>query len=281
MTPGRVSKEVPLWAKLPIHWIQQHGLRMFTSTVLNEPATRSKSGQRIPEPDRTERNRSIAALKLYMAICIRTDFHTGKAKTSYEELITLTGMSRPVIARSLKRLEELGRITRAEQSLRSGTLIYVCGWLEDGFSGQIPKRWLYDGNQGRSLLKLREFKFDWASFYALKVYLAILAFRDRHRFGLTIITYDKIDQATGIGRYKVADAITMLYQMNLISFRPGTFDESDDHARTNRYLVRGLDIPWTALGQDYPSLKQAKKSAPSRTSKEKVAASNEFRKKSF
>jgi hypothetical protein len=276
MTQGRVSKEVPLWAKLPIHWIQQHGLRRFSSTVLKEAKAESKNGRGVPEPDRAERNHSIAALKLYMAICIRTDFHTGEANTSYEELITLTGMSRPVIARSLKRLEELGRITRTKQSLRSGTLIYVCGWLEDKFSGQLPKRWLYDGNQGRSLLKLREFKFDWASFFALKVYLAILAFRDRHRFGLTIITYDKIDQATGIGRYRVADAITMLYQMGLISFRPGKFDESDDHARTNRYLVRGLDIPWTALNQDYPVLKGTGRKTSTKASKEQLAATNAF-----
>ncbi|MEN5042906.1 MarR family transcriptional regulator [Pseudomonas koreensis] len=277
------AKQVPLWAKLPIEWIQADELRNFKSTTLEqqtvEEGAQRKTRRRLEVPDRAERNRSIAALKLYIAICIRTDFHTGQAKTSYDELITLTGMSRPVVARSLKQLEEMGRITRTEQSLRSGTLIYVCGWLEDGFSGQLPKRWLYDGNQGRSLLKLREFKFDWASFYALKVYLTILAFRDKHRFGLTIITYDRINQSTGIGRHRVADAITMLYQMELISFRPGSFDDND-HARINRYLVRGLDIPWTALNQAYPDYKVSKKKSSSKPSKTELAVTKAFMKKS-
>lgn len=276
-------KQVPLWAKMPIEWIQSDGLRKFKSMTIEQPTADDGSKQRarrkLEVPDRLERNRSIAALKLYIAICIRTDFHTGQAKTSYDELITLTGMSRPIVARSLKQLEEQGRITRTEQSLRSGTLIYVCGWLEDKFSGQLPKRWLYDGNQGRSLLRLREFKFDWASFYALKVYLTILAFRDKHRFGLTIITYDRINQSTGIGRHRVADAITMLYQMELISFRPGSFDDND-HARVNRYLVRGLDIPWTALNQAYPDYKVSKKKSSPKPSKKELAATKAFLKKS-
>ncbi|MGO4308532.1 MarR family transcriptional regulator [Pseudomonas sp. KB_15] len=277
------AKQVPLWAKLPIEWIQADELRKFKSTTVKQQAVEEgplrRARRRLEVPDRAERNRSIAALKLYIAICIRTDFHTGQAKTSYDELITLTGMSRPVIARTLKQLEELGRITRTEQSLRSGTLIYVCGWLEDRFSGQLPKRWLYDGNQGRSLLKLREFKFDWASFYALMVYLTILAFRDKHRFGLTIITYDRINQSTNIGRHRVADAITMLYQMELISFRPGSFDDND-HARINRYLVRGLNIPWTALNQAYPDYKVSKKKSSSKPSKTELAVTKAFMQKS-
>lgn len=249
--PRQRTKEVPLWAKLPIAWIQRNELEEF-----------SNRGGWAYLPSRSERNKSIAALKLYVALCIRADFHTGTVVTTYDELITLTGMSRPIIANALKVLESRKRISRTAQSLRAGTTIYISGWLEDGFHGSLPKRWLFEGNQGQRLLRLQDFRFAEGSLEALKVFLVILAFRDKHRWGLTIISYDRIALAAGIGRHLVHDAITALYQMDLVSFRQVSFDDGDDMKnRTNRYLVRGLGIPWTALDQAYPdfSTDQSKK----------------------
>lgn len=251
-----MRKEVPLWAKMPTRWIHNHGLNAFTNR----------------DPDSGElstvvQNESIGALKLYMALCIRADFNTGMVKTTYDKLVELTGMSRAVIARSLDGLERRKLIRREVKSLREGSLIFIEGWLEEGSYAQLPKRWMYDGNQGRKLLKFREFTFSRVSLLALKVYLTLLAVRDRNKNSLAVISYGQIALKAGIGRHLVADAITELYRLELISFRQGSFhaDEESSWDRTNRYLIKGLNISWTALSTELPPIQSAKKARPSKS----------------
>ncbi|PMU93466.1 hypothetical protein C1Y30_02575 [Pseudomonas sp. GW704-F3] len=116
--------------------------------------------------------------RISLALCCRADFITGNAKVTYEELIRLTGLSRPTVAKALTRLEVEGLIQRKAQALRKGSSILICGWLESKSWAKIPKRWLYDGSSGAKILMLTEFNFSRASLSALKVYLALLAYRD-------------------------------------------------------------------------------------------------------
>lgn len=240
------TKQVSEWAKMPIGWIQGGGLSAFTNRSLDWMGQERFS--------RKQQNESIAALKLYLVLCIRTDYETGFAKVTYEELVRLSGMSKPIVASSLKKLEAENLIRRKPQPLREGSSIYLEGWLEENFSGRIPKRWLFDGNRGMTIVRLAELNFSRGTLNLLKVYLALIAFRDRNRNGLAILSYTKLALVTGIGRHLIGDAITLLYHFDLISFRQADFT-GDDPDRTNRYLIKGLGIAWTALGQEYPSLK--------------------------
>jgi hypothetical protein len=54
---------------------------------------------------------------------------------------------------------------------------------------------------------------------------------------------------TGVPRSAISPAITLLLEMNLISFRSGSFTVSDDQDfdRTNRYLIKGLGLRWVPL----------------------------------
>lgn len=235
-----------MWAKLPIRWVHNRGLANFVGRSFKNVQTASDSIVEVMREvdDEMLRNESIAALRLYLVLCCRADYKTGLAKVTYKDLIQLAKMSRGVISRSIKRLEKEGLIQREKQALKLGSVISIQGWNEGKYAwGKVPKRWLYNGNKGRMLL-LAEFNYSKASFYALKIFIAILAYRDNTRAGIATISYDKISSMTGVPRHHVADAITQLYQMDLISFRQGDYASFDAMNRTNRYLVRGLGSYW-------------------------------------
>ena len=194
--------------------------------------------------DELLRNECISALRLYLVLCCRAEYKTGLAKVTYRELIILAKMSRAIISRSLKRLEKEGLISRECQALKLGSEILIVGWNEENYGwGKIPKLKLYDSNSERMLL-LSDFNYSKASFYALKIFIGILAHRDNSRAGIATISYDTLSSITGVPRHHVAHAITQLYQMDLISFRQGDYKSLDAMNRTNRYLVRGLGSYW-------------------------------------
>lgn len=229
------------WAKMPLRWIHEQGLVNFQG--------RSPQGVRMfsmldfvrDADDAPLRNESIAALKLYLVLCCQADYRTGLATFTYTDLESLAVMSRAVISRSLTRLEAAQLIKREPQALKSGSKIQILAWDDDYAWGKIPKLWLYDGNRGRMLL-LKEFNFSQLSLHALKIYLTLLAFRDRR--GIATLSYDRLVHYTGVLRHQVADAITRLYDSRLISFRPGEFQSEYEFDRTNRYLVRGFGTRW-------------------------------------
>lgn len=242
------------WAKMPIRWIHEDGLVAFRGRSA-KPVSKSFLPAWPPEADDAQlRNESLAALKLYLVLSCRADFSTGVAKVTYSELCKLGVMSRAVVARSLQRLEKAGLIRRQTRALKSGSLIHIENWNDVYAWGKIPKLWLYDGNHGRMLL-LGEFNFTQLSFHAMKIYLAILSFRDRR--GIATISYDRLATCTGVSRHHIAHAITRLYDMELISFRPGEFHSEHQFDRTNRYLVRGFGTRWPAPDEEKPAPRSA------------------------
>ncbi|WP_408598351.1 hypothetical protein [Pseudomonas sp. PLMAX] len=132
-------------------------------------------------------------------------------------------------------LEDGGYIRRDTGQPRGGSLIYVERWLEDEGFAKIPKSWLYHGrgpkkdqstdNPETTLVKLKAFGFNKRiTLQALKIYVLLLAMRHSdfpRDDGLTVISYDKISDYTGVGRHEVSPAITLLIEMNLITFRSG------------------------------------------------------------
>lgn len=241
------------FAKMPNRWI--------SGTVLKELGYENSAG----EFDLRRLNASLAALKTYIAICTRTDYDTGIAKTTYEELMLLTAMSRAVISRSLRLLEAHELIRIDTPSRRSGSIIYVCRWIEDEGYGKIPKRWLYEEREEEpeehpdgELVRLSGFKFGHKlHLIALKIYLVLIAMRNKDtkgapNRGLTVISYNKISALAGVPRCWVSSAITLLLERNLVTFRAGKVRTGQewDFAKTNRYLLHGLGLHWTALDDD-------------------------------
>lgn len=267
------NEEKTPFAKMPNAWIREGGLKLF--------GDRDKQG----EVSRAELNISLSCLKVYIAICTRAHYPTGVAKTTYEQLSQLTEQSRAVVSRALTLLEGHGLIECHSPSRRGGTIITVARWSETGWA-QIPKRWLLTAREWKTgaigpkgvLQKLRQFRFDnRLSLRALKVYLVLLAYRDSGKGegeGLAIISYTRIADVACIGRYEVSDAITKLLEMNLITFRTGDYREGDnvDFDRTNRYLIRGLNVQWQGAAAEAKGAKRSSK----KESAASIKATNKF-----
>jgi hypothetical protein len=152
-------------------------------------------------------------------------------------------------------------------------LLLIGHWLESKSWAKIPKRWLYDGSSGAKILMLTEFNFSRASLSALKVYVALLAYRDSNRGGIAMLSYDRLALITGVKRHHIADAITRLYDLRMISFRQGDFSEASDFSRTNRYLVRGLGVRWTKADEFEIPQSSTHKTRPGAAD---IAAANRF-----
>lgn len=266
MSEVEMGRPVPEWAKMPVDWIRAGELVNFADESYSVKSMWLKE-------DKSARNACISSLKLYLALCCRADFITGNASVTYEELIRLTGLSRPTVAKALTRLEVEGLIQRKAQALRKGSSILICGWLESKSWAKIPKRWLYDGSSGAKILMLTEFNFSRASLSALKVYVALLAYRDSNRGGIAMLSYDRLALITGVKRHHIADAITRLYDLRMISFRQGDFSEASDFSRTNRYLVRGLGVRWTKTDEFEIPQSSTHKNRPGAAD---IAAANRF-----
>lgn len=265
------------WAKMPIRWIHEGGLTNFTDRAIRKVPLGGPLMSNIEVDAEVDvdvlRNECIAALRLYLVLCCKTDFKTGLATLTYPQLTRLGKMSRALISRSFKRLELEGLIARLPQALKHGTAVRIEGWDDDYAWGKVPKLWLYDGASDRLLL-LAEFNYSKASLDALKVFIAILAHRDRSRAGIATLSYDKLSIITGVPRYRVADAITKLYGMELISFRQGDYRDLNPMDRTNRYLVRGLGGYWPV--EDAAEAMANTLTLPSKPSKTALDAANDF-----
>nr|WP_288466196.1 hypothetical protein [uncultured Pseudomonas sp.] len=217
-----------------------------------------------------EQNRSIGALRLYISLCMLANYYTGQLSTTYPKLIALSGLSRPIVARSLKRLVEMGLLEKFDKPLREGTVLQMAGW-EDGFHGKLPKSRLYDGSRTQ-LLVLHQFEFSALSLYALKVFLVICGFRSKDNFNIATINYSTISRLAGVPMYQIPGSLNRLYHMELISYKQADYYEPGNNEldRTNRYLVRGLGDKWPAFNPEKATRKGRK------ASKAKVYAANQF-----
>ncbi len=102
-----MKADLPRFARLPIKWIQEGGLVALGNRADREAPI-----------SRPLQNCSLAALKLFLCLCMRADFNTGSLSTTYPQLIALSGMSRPLVARALKRLVSGKRPAKSPSELQ-------------------------------------------------------------------------------------------------------------------------------------------------------------------
>lgn len=158
---------------------------------------------------------------------------------TYTELENITGLSRAMISRGLRILEEVKAINTEKDGNRS---VYALqGIDEDGKWCAIPQDHLLEGSDYLKRLQgIRETIRRPASLYAMKMYVLLLAFRDRRR-NTTRISYNSISRYTGLRR----DGISLGWQI-LASWQLGYLaDDAEDplrkgERRHNRYKIRGL-----------------------------------------
>jgi len=203
------------WVKLPTRWIVDGGL-----VNLSWQASIGAN--------------KIAALMALIAIAHNADEEHGIARLTYDDLEQITDLSRAKLAAGLNILEEQNLIEREPQGRSTFKLIAYDP--ESGYA-KLPNQGLYAGSTIRAF---REFKLrKRIELDALQLYFLIIAFRDR-RSNLARISYDKIEEYTGISRVFIKSAISFLAANDLIYVEhvPSSVSE---HGISNAYRPRYID----------------------------------------
>lgn len=214
------------WSRLPSEWIQKNGLRQFTA------------GKKL--------GASVAALKVLVAVVLRAEnnpvskagHNQGTACMSYDELMGLTDLSRPMISVGIKLLISNGVISiKADNNSRRNR--YVLQGYDDGGWAKIPNRPLYRGVAVDRVATLHDLSCRReADLNALKLYLLLCTFRDNKK-NYSMIGYEKIHEYTGISEGKIRKAISVLIELSLVRVsREKVTEEKKNHP--NNYEILGL-----------------------------------------
>lgn len=176
------------WVRMPSSWITNQdnpGLKMFSVK---------------------DAGNAIAALILYIALVHKAndrkqdDPAYGFAESTYDELMDITYLSRAMIARGLKQLEDCKLIGHVLVGRRKRYEIKY----NDRPWGKLPKQYFEQKNifakfQHRNRTEL----------IALKLYLLFIAFRSE-KLNAAVISYPKIHAYTGISENVIRSGLSSL-----------------------------------------------------------------------
>lgn len=240
------------WAKLPSAWARQPrssaepgvGKVPFLDDLGNPHY--AESGL-IMLQWRQHKGSATAALLILFALAVisnRAQRKDGQrvdeqVAATYPEIHKMVPLSRRLIADGLELLVMVKAIAKVRDGRRN---LYTLNGIEkNGDWCAFPQSHMQ--NFQPHLQRLRHFV-DYlrqpASLHALKLYMLVLAFRDRHT-NFAAIGYDKIRQYTGLRNNDISKAIQLLVASELVRLV-----RDDEQARRpadphhNRYAICGL-----------------------------------------
>ena len=163
----------------------------------------------------------IAALMLLMAISHRVKLEDGIARSTYDELINATGISRTKVADGLEILVERNLVVREP----SGRSTYQLQNYGDGHRwAALPAKPLY--NRNGIIPMFNDFRLrNPVELNALKIYLALAARRDTSH-NETLISYETIENYTSIHLSRIRSALSLLIVYHLISVQHSNWRDS-------------------------------------------------------
>lgn len=173
----------------------------------------------------------IAALKCLFAFGLKNNFKTKEVSLSLQQLEGLTGLSKPMVIRGIRKLIELGIVLKLEQDRTNIVNKYKLVFIEERRFTKIPYTHLLDHlpyfpNKGVYVLT------------ALKIYLILLQVRKNQSKKVTI-SYIRLSHY-GINRKYVSKALEILITNDLISISRD-MDENGCFVKScNNYLIKGL-----------------------------------------
>jgi hypothetical protein len=180
------------WVSLPTRWIEEGGLDELQWTA------REASG-----------SDNVAALMVLAPIAHNAG-DQGLARCTYDQLALGTGLSRSKVSAGLSILDALHVIQR-EPSGRS--TFQLTGYNLAGGWSKLPARRLYSAGR---ILAFDHFKLrNVTELHALKLYY-LFARRRSNQTNMAHLTYDTIEEFTGIERTRIRRAISFLSAIGLI-----------------------------------------------------------------
>lgn len=184
-------KRLRPWVKLPNEWIESNGLKDFVW----------KDGQGAANE---------SALIALAVIAHHTDADTGIARLTYDELCAKASLSRTLASAGLKILCEKDLIIRGVE----GRSTYALAGFDPGAGWtKLPAASLY-ANEAMSafseLQKRKPVELD-----AMKLYFLFASRRSRD-LNMALLTYEAIEDRSGVKRYNIKRALSLLCAMGLI-----------------------------------------------------------------
>jgi DNA-binding transcriptional ArsR family regulator len=210
------------WVRLPSKWIEDGGLKGLEWTNA-----------------RGNGSDNIAALMVLAAIAHKAD-QDGSAKCTYDQLSLATGLSRAKVSAGLSVLAALGVIER-EPAGRSTFLL--ANYKTGGGWSKLPARRMY--SSGR-IIAFEHFHLrTMTELHALKLYY-LFARRRSSETNMAHLSYDKIEDYSGIERGRIRRAISFLAAIGLVHVEhlPSRLNE---RGTSNAYRLAFLD-PYVHLG---------------------------------
>jgi DNA-binding transcriptional ArsR family regulator len=208
-------KPLPLWVKIPNGRIEARGLRHFRWL-------------------RGEGADNVAALMGLTAISHHVESENGIARLPYDALCDITGLSRAKLARGLDVLRAHALIEREPDGRSSYKLVGynpAQGWAK------FPARGLY---RNGVITAFSEFRLRLpAELEAMKLYFLFASRRDR-RSNLAKITYDTIEDYSGVPRNNVKRAVSLLAASGLVHVER-VASLFSDYGVANAYRLAHLD----------------------------------------
>ena len=178
---------LPIWVRLPTQWIEAGGLKQYSW------ATTGVEG--------------LAALMCLWVVAHHADQETGMARLTYDDFHTATGLSRTTISGGLGILEE-------RNVERLGQSIYKLRDFEPNRFGMIPAKRLYNA-KGEVIFFKELSRRKAVELNAMRFYLLMVARRDR-KTNHAHITYDSIQEYTGMSRDEIMKARTFLASTSMV-----------------------------------------------------------------
>ena len=186
----------------------------------------------------------ICALMVYIALAMSSEEEELGASRilsssmTYDEIQSLTGLSRPSITKGINVLESIGLI-KQQISGRSANYIF-CGYdFSQGWC-KLPVKALIE--KSSSGLKIKPFfhftKRGLIELHALKLYLYLLAIRGNNNLH-SAVSYEKIAEQTAIPRKNIRKAGSYLLSCGLLSDIRKPQGSGDYESNANMYFSSG------------------------------------------
>ena len=183
---------MPDWVRLPSKWIEEGGLEQLDWSA--------------SKPSGSD---NTAALMVLAPLAHNAD-ENGLAKCTYDKLALATGLSRSKVSAGLSVLDEIGVVER-ECAGRSTFELQNYN-LAGGWS-KLPARRLYHG--GRIIASEQFHLRAIAELHALKLYYLFVR-RRSSQTNMAHLSYDKIEEYSGIERHRIKGGLSLLASLGLI-----------------------------------------------------------------
>lgn len=243
----------PAFAKLPSEWVRRELLSpqpLGTSKLVKgrdatEPVLLKRNMGRLEW--RQHKSGATAALLILFALSIisnRAQRRDGlrrdeKVTATYEHIQEMVPLSRKLIADGIQLLVMVEAISVDRDGRKN---VYTLSGIETpGNWCQLPQQHIQNGC--RHLQRLQFFVDQIrrkTSLHALKLYMLLLTFRDRHT-NFAAISYEKVSEYTGMRREEIRVAIQLLISSSLCrQLKKEEAENAGEERSHNRYMICGL-----------------------------------------